>query len=84
MNEKNSGSVNGVLMAAVVGAAVGAGIALILAPCSGKETRAWMTQKGRDIKDRTANAFEQGKESMRRTATDLGRDAQAVATTLRG
>jgi len=64
--------------------AVGAGIALILAPCSGKETRAWMTQKGRDIKDRTANAFEQSKESMRRTATDLGRDAQAVATTLRG
>lgn len=83
MSEGNQGTGNGILMAAVVGAAVGAGIALLFAPCSGAETREWLAHRTREMKDRTTNAFEQGKESIRRVAKDLGRDVEA-STTLRG
>jgi len=84
MSDNNQSSANGIVVAAVVGAAVGAGIALLLAPCSGRETRNWLASRGQDLKDRTTTAFEQGKESIRRAAKDLGRDAEAVGTTLRG
>jgi len=84
MSDINQGSGMGILVAAAVGAAVGAGVALLLAPCSGKETRDWLAHRTGELKDRTTSAFEQGKESIRRTAKDIGRDADAVATTLRG
>jgi len=84
MSDMNQGSGKGILVAAVVGAAVGAGVALLFAPCSGTETRGWLAHRTRDIKDRTTSAFEQGKESIRRAAKEIGRDADAVATTLRG
>jgi gas vesicle protein len=84
MSDINQGGGMGILVAAMVGAAVGAGVALLLAPCSGKETRDWLAQRTGELKDRTTNAFEQGKESIRRAAKDIGRDADAVATTLRG
>ena len=83
MSDVNQGSGSGILMAAVVGAAVGAGVALLFAPCSGKETRGWLADRSRDIKGRTTNAFEQGKASMRRAAAEIGRDADAVVTNLR-
>jgi gas vesicle protein len=84
MSENNQGNASGILMAAMVGAAVGAGVALLFAPRSGKETRDWLSQRTGELKDRTANAFEQGKESIRRAAKDISRDAETVATTLRG
>jgi gas vesicle protein len=83
-DSNNSGSVNGILVAAAIGAVVGAGVALLLAPRSGKDTRDWLAQKSSEIKNRTAVAYQQGKDSMRRAAKDLGQDAEAVATTLRG
>lgn len=83
MSENNLNSGNGILVAAVVGAAVGAGIALLFAPCSGRETREWLASRSRDIKDRTTTAFAQGKDSVMRAAKDLGRDVEA-STTLRG
>lgn len=83
MSDNNLGSGNGIVVAAVVGAAVGAGMALLLAPCSGRETREWLASRGKELKDRTTNAFEQGKDSIRRAAKDLGRDVEA-STTLRG
>jgi gas vesicle protein len=73
----------GILVAAALGAAVGAGVALLFAPCSGKETRDWLAHRTRELKDRTTNAFEQGKDSMRRAVKEIGRDAEAGATTLR-
>jgi len=83
MSDVNSGSGKGILMAAVVGAAVGAGVALLFAPCSGKETRNWLADRAQDLKGRTTNAFEQGKASIRRAAVEIGRDADTVATNLR-
>ncbi len=80
MSEINQGSGKGILVAAVVGAAVGAGIALLFAPCSGKETRGWLAHRTREIKDRTTSAVEHGKEAIRRAARDIGRDAERTAT----
>ena len=84
MTEDNAGNGKGILMAAVVGAAVGAGVALLFAPCSGRETREWLGSKTQALKDRTSNAFEQGKQAVRRAAKDIGRDAEDVVTTIRG
>lgn len=83
MSDMNQGSGKGILMAAVVGAAVGAGVALLFAPCSGKETRGWLAHRTREIKDRTTSALEQGKESIRRAAKEIGRDGERDATTMR-
>ena len=73
MSDNNQGNGTGILVAAAVGAAVGAGVALLFAPCSGKETRDWLSHRTREIKERTASAFEQGKDSIRRAANELGR-----------
>ena len=72
MSDINKGSGTGIMVAAVVGAAVGAGVALLLAPCSGKETRGWLAHRSREIKDRTTSAFEHVKEATRRAAKEIG------------
>lgn len=97
MSEVNRSSGTSILVAAVVGAAVGAGVALLFAPRTGKETREWLALKSREIKDRAATELERGKEAVRRAAKDMGRDAEeaaeahdrrvyteAAATTMRG
>lgn len=88
MNEVHQGSGTGILVAAVVGAAVGAGVALLFAPHSGRETRVWLSEKTREVKDRTASALAQGKEAVRRAVGEelnVGNGPAGVrATTLRG
>jgi YtxH-like protein len=83
MSDNNQGNGTGILVAAVVGAAVGAGVALLFAPCSGKETRDWLAHRTGELKKRTANAFEQGKDSIRRAVNEIGRDAESGSATLR-
>ena len=58
-----SGNGKGVLVAAIVGAAVGAGVALLFAPCSGKETRGWLASQ---------------RKSMTRSNTQLVEDVMNV------
>ena len=79
MNDVTQGTSKGIIVAAVVGAAVGAGVALLLAPCSGRETRRWLAHKTREVKDRTTSAFEQGRDAFRRAAKEIGRDAEGTA-----
>jgi gas vesicle protein len=79
MNEIDRGRGTGIILAAVVGAAVGASVALLLAPRSGRETREWLATRGKEIKDRTMNAFEQGKEATLRATAGLGRAADEAA-----
>jgi hypothetical protein len=83
MNDNSQGGGNGILLAAVVGAAIGAGVALLFAPCSGKETRDWLAQRGQEMKDKTTSAFAQGKESVIRAAKEISRDGDP-SVTLRG
>jgi len=78
MSDVNQGGGNGIMVAALVGAAVGAGVALLFAPCSGRETRGWLAHRTREIKDKTSSAFEQVKDVTRRAAKEIGRDAEEV------
>jgi gas vesicle protein len=83
MREMNQGNGAGILMAAVVGAAVGAGVALLLAPQSGRQTRGWLADRGRDLRDRVTNAVEETRDSVLRTAKEIGKDGDSAAKTLR-
>ena len=82
MSDINQGSGKGIMVAAMVGAAVGAGVALLLAPCSGRDTRRWLAQRSRDVTDRTTSAFEHGKEALRRAAKEIGRDVEEASNAL--
>jgi len=68
MSESNGGGGNltGFLMGALVGVVVGAGVSLLLAPRSGKDTRRWLGTRTREIKNKTTNALQQGREAIRR------------------
>jgi hypothetical protein len=68
MNE--GGSSRGIMMAAITGAALGAGVALLFAPCSGKDTRGWLADRGRQLKQKSTRMYEQGVQAVRRTTSD--------------
>ena len=71
-----------VLLAFIAGAAVGAAVALLFAPASGSETRAYVNRRAREARDRAAQAAEQGREMFNRqrdqftTAFDRARQVQ--------
>ena len=73
-----------VLLAFVAGAAVGAAVALLFAPASGTETRAYVNRRAREARDRASEAAEQGREIFNRqrenitTAFDRARQAQRL------
>ena len=62
MSENNSTPVGGFLAAFAIGALAGAGIALLYAPRSGKETRKLIAAKGRDLKDKATDAIGDAKD----------------------
>ena len=62
MSENKSTPVGGFLAAFAIGALAGAGIALLYAPRSGKETRKLIAAKGRELKGKAADAFEDAKD----------------------
>lgn len=63
-NGKGSDMLMGLVVASVVGAAIGAGVALLFAPQSGRESRDWLARRTRELKDRVAGAIEQSKEAI--------------------
>ena len=73
--EKRHITLSGFLTGAAVGAVVGAGVALLLAPKSGKETREWLGTKSTQMKGRIAEAVERTKAAVRH-------EAQVIANTL--
>ena len=70
-NENGNGNFSGLIVSAILGAAVGAGLALLYAPRSGKETRELLAQKARKAREKARAALEQGKEAMRREVEDV-------------
>jgi YtxH-like protein len=71
MNDVKPGGGTSVMVAALVGAAVGAGMALLFAPRSGSETRRWLAHTTREIKARTTSAFGRvGRDGERATTVD--------------
>lgn len=81
MNQGNGSAATGILVAAAAGAVLGAGVALLFAPCSGAETREWLGRRSRDLKESTTSAIEHGKQALRRTAKEVGRTANEVGRT---
>ena len=58
-----SGSRGGMgVMLFAVGACVGAAVALMLAPATGTETRAYLGRRGKDIADRSKDLANRGRE----------------------
>jgi gas vesicle protein len=64
MSENGGSRSGGLLTAFAVGAAVGAGIALLFAPQSGKNTRDMLADKGRELRGRAKGALEDGKSQL--------------------
>jgi gas vesicle protein len=81
-NEDSGGTV---MLAFILGALTGAGVALLFAPASGEETREYLGQKAREGRARARNAVEQGREvyqTQRETLTsavERGREAYQQA-----
>lgn len=69
--EKGNVTLGGFLLGAAVGAVVGAGVALLFAPKSGKETREWIGTKSREVKHRVGEAIDRTKEALRQEATTI-------------
>ena len=81
-HQDNGMGTSTVLLAFMAGAAVGAAFALLFAPASGTETRAYVNRRAREARDRAAQAAEQGREIFNKqreqftTAFDRARQAQ--------
>jgi gas vesicle protein len=79
MNQGNGSGGTGILMAVAAGAIVGAGVALLFAPCSGVETRDWLARRSRALKEGTTSAIERGKQAIRRTGSEIRSDVAQAA-----
>lgn len=81
MSENNGTPVGGFLAAFAIGALAGAGIALLYAPRSGKETRKLIADKGSELKGRATDAiadakdYIDGKKAEIAAAVEAGKDA---------
>ena len=69
-DERGSGG-GRVLVAFMIGAAVGAGLALLLAPATGEDTRESLGRRARDGRDRAAEAARKGRDVLRRERDHL-------------
>jgi gas vesicle protein len=81
MTDTNNGSANGsavrnLCIAFAAGAAVGAGVALLYAPKTGKETRELLARKTRALKDAAAGAIGRARQQARETMNQDQEDAR--------
>lgn len=71
------------LAGAAVGALVGAGVALLYAPHSGRRTRGKIRRKAEDLAEQAEEKVEDAREDARRTAEDVRRRAQESGERIR-
>lgn len=77
----SEGNGGGVLVAFVVGAAVGAAVALLYAPAAGEETRRKLAEKAKEGRERAEAAAREGRDFLNRQrdtikeVVDRGREA---------
>ncbi len=89
MAENGSNNVGGVLVAFMAGIVVGAGVALLYAPQSGKETRKMLAKKANEFKDEAEeivdDVLETGKKVLKEkkeqfdAAIEAGKETMADA-----
>lgn len=58
MSDNNNGNVGGVLVAFMAGVVIGAGVALLYAPQTGKETRRMLAKKADELKNEAEEIME--------------------------
>jgi gas vesicle protein len=77
---------SGVLLAFMLGATVGAAVALLFAPATGEETREYLNKRAKEGRDRIDAAARQGRDIINRqrdnltTAFDRAREQFQAAT----
>ena len=84
MSENNGSSGGSYLTAAVVGALIGAGVALLYAPYSGKETRKLLARRAKKLKGQAESALEDAKELIREKKADLEEAIENGKEAMRG
>lgn len=67
MREDSGCSISSVLLSFILGGIVGAGIALLMSPQSGRETREKIKELAEDVKDRATGYMEQAKDKVSTT-----------------
>lgn len=81
MREDNGCSTGSVFLSFLLGGIVGAGLAMLLAPRSGHETRQKIREFAEDVKDRVVSTAEKGKDLFEQkksaitTAVEAGKEA---------
>lgn len=70
-NQQQGSGAGSVLVAFVIGAAVGAAVALLYAPASGRETRELVNRRAREARERASEAARQGREELNRQREHL-------------
>jgi gas vesicle protein len=83
MSEDTSCQACGYLTAFAIGALVGAGIALLYAPRSGKETREVLARGARKLKDKAGDALDEAKEMIREKKTEIAAAVEAGKEAMR-
>lgn len=83
MSENNSNHVGGYLAAFTLGAAIGAGIALLYAPRSGEQTRKLLVKKGEELCDKAEETLEDAKEFIRGKKEEITAAIEAGKEALR-
>lgn len=71
MTEESTCHTGSTMLAFAIGAVVGAGAALLLAPCSGRETRELIARRGRELKERAQGALEGAHQAVREKKQDV-------------
>jgi gas vesicle protein len=83
---QNGNGAAGVMLAFMLGATVGAAVALLFAPATGEETRDYLNRRAKEGRDRATEAARQGREIINRqresltTAFDRAREQFNAAT----
>ncbi len=67
MNEERGFSAKSVFISFLLGGIVGAGLALLLAPQSGKETRAKIKETAEDVKEKAESYIKEAKQKISST-----------------
>jgi gas vesicle protein len=64
MSENTSTQVTGLLGLLALGAVIGAAVAMLYAPKTGKDTRDFLASRARDLKDKAVETLEDAKERV--------------------
>lgn len=78
MRERNNNFIS-ILSAFAVGSLIGAGIALLMAPQSGEETRAMIRNRSMEMKERAAEAADETRQRAEKAMGDVAQQTRQTA-----